>query len=42
MSFNVKLLEAQMCVVKEYPRRRQVTIEAGKKKDEKAYNSDEI
>jgi hypothetical protein len=25
--------------VKEYPRRRKVTIEAGKKKEEKAYHS---
>jgi hypothetical protein len=31
-----------MFVVKEYPRRRQVTMVAGKKKDEKAYHSDEI
>jgi hypothetical protein len=40
----VKLLAVQTCVIKEYPRRRQGTNEAegGKKKEEKAYHSDEI
>lgn len=40
--FDVKHWEVQKCVVKEYPRRRQVTNEAGKKKEEEAYHSDEI
>jgi hypothetical protein len=40
--WDVKLLAMQTCVMKEYPRRRPVTSEAGKKKEEKAYHSDEI
>jgi hypothetical protein len=38
----VKILAVPTCVMKEYQRRRQVTKEAGKKKEEKAYHSDEI
>jgi hypothetical protein len=40
--FDVKLLEVQTCVMNEYTRRRQFTNEAGKKKEEEAYHSDEI
>jgi hypothetical protein len=42
MSFDVKLLEVQRSVEKEHARRRQLANEAGKKKEEKAYHSDEI
>jgi len=38
----VKLLEVETCVTKECPRRRQVTIDTGKKKEVKAHHSDEI
>jgi len=40
--FGVKLLEVQRCVMNEYTRRRQFTNEAGKKKEEETYHSDEI
>jgi hypothetical protein len=38
----VKLFEVQKCIMNEYTRRRQVTNEAGKKKEEEAYLLDEI
>jgi len=40
--FHVKIFEVQKCVMNEYIRRRQVTNEAGNKKEEEAYHSDEI
>lgn len=39
---DVKFLEVQTCGMKEYPSRGHVTNEAGKKKEEKAYHSDDI
>ena len=42
MSFDVEFLEVHTCVMKEHARRSQFANEAGKKKEEKAYHSDEI